>query len=209
MGDVRRMELAGGHPALDFVNTLGGLPERPDDEFLTCYEDLITWLTRVGLLDQDFTAGLAAAAQAEPVEAARVLTGCTALRASLDRVLRAGLDDQAPAPQDLARIQRDYGRAATRATLRLEDGAYRLVWTFGPDVDPFSPLWVLADAALDLLVTAPLQLLGRCRHCRWLYLDASRNRSRRWCSNGCGSIVKMRRYRARLAGTDPVAHSAP
>src|SRR5215207_8909567 len=46
MGDPVTMLLVGGHAALDFVNTLGGLPDRPDDEYLHGYPDLITWCRR-------------------------------------------------------------------------------------------------------------------------------------------------------------------
>ena len=59
------------------------------------------------------------------------------------------------------------------------------------------PLWPLAAYAADLLRSGPLHQLSRCGHCRWLFLDTSKNHSRRWCSmNSCGSVVKMRRYRA-------------
>lgn len=42
--------------------------------------------------------------------------------------------------------------------------------------------------------------------CQWLYYDASRNRSGRWCSMGeCGDVMKARAYRARsrTAGQGP------
>ncbi|MGZ8649732.1 MAG: CGNR zinc finger domain-containing protein [Solirubrobacteraceae bacterium] len=38
------------------------------------------------------------------------------------------------------------------------------------------------------------------RRVRWLFIDSSRNHSRRWCTmNICGASAKMRRYRARKA----------
>jgi predicted RNA-binding Zn ribbon-like protein len=40
-----------------------------------------------------------------------------------------------------------------------------------------------------------------CAQCSWLFVDRSRNGSRRWCSMGeCGAQVKMRRYRAARRG---------
>jgi len=55
-------------------------------------------------------------------------------------------------------------------------------------------------AAVDLLRTGPLDRLKVCAACPWLFLDTSRNRSRRWCSmSDCGARLKMRRYRARAA----------
>jgi predicted RNA-binding Zn ribbon-like protein len=64
------------------------------------------------------------------------------------------------------------------------------------------PLWPLAVAALDLLRSGPLDRLKACEGCPWLFLDTSRNRSRRWCSmDDCGSRSKTRSYRARRAST--------
>ncbi|MFD0480100.1 CGNR zinc finger domain-containing protein [Nonomuraea thailandensis] len=38
---------------------------------------------------------------------------------------------------------------------------------------------------------------GECPSCGWLFLDTTRNGSRRWCSMAmCGSQVKSRRYYA-------------
>jgi predicted RNA-binding Zn ribbon-like protein len=56
------------------------------------------------------------------------------------------------------------------------------------------------------------QLEGRwkrfkaCGQCGWVFFDASKNRSRRWCDMAsCGSVVKSRSYRARRkAERDPV-----
>ena len=88
--------------------------------------------------------------------------------------------------------------AVERARLeRGRDGVFRLAW----DGDHLErPLWPLAVAALDLLRDGPLDRLKACEDCPWLFLDTSRNRSRRWCSmDDCGSRSKMRRYRARRA----------
>jgi hypothetical protein len=66
--------------------------------------------------------------------------------------------------------------------------------------DPDRPLWPIAVAAADLLRSDRLGRLKMCGNCRWLFLDRSRNGSRRWCSmDECGVHTKMRRYRARKA----------
>jgi len=36
------------------------------------------------------------------------------------------------------------------------------------------------------------------RDCHWVFLDRSKNRSRRWCENTCGNLMKVRRFRRRL-----------
>ena len=48
-----------------------------------------------------------------------------------------------------------------------------------------------------------------CEACPWLFLDLSRNHSRRWCSmNVCGGTMKMRRYRARARRRSGTGSSA-
>jgi predicted RNA-binding Zn ribbon-like protein len=40
-----------------------------------------------------------------------------------------------------------------------------------------------------------MALLHTCAGCRWMYLDRSRNHSRRWCSMAdCGTEAMKRRY---------------
>ena len=43
--------------------------------------------------------------------------------------------------------------------------------------------------------------LGVCRNpeCQWIYYDASKNRSGRWCSTECSHVMRSRAYRARHA----------
>jgi predicted RNA-binding Zn ribbon-like protein len=69
-----------------------------------------------------------------------------------------------------------------------------------------APALLIADraahAAVDLLRAADLTGLGICppgQHgCGWLFLDHSRNGSRRWCTmEACGSFAKARRLTAR------------
>jgi predicted RNA-binding Zn ribbon-like protein len=57
---------------------------------------------------------------------------------------------------------------------------------------------------VELLAEGPLDRMKRCAGCRWLFLDASKNRSRHWCSmEVCGTNAKKRRYveRRRAART--------
>ena len=56
------MPLEGGHLALDFVNTIGGLrddPPVPDEELLDRYEDVTSGALRLGVISER-EAGVAA-----------------------------------------------------------------------------------------------------------------------------------------------------
>lgn len=62
-------------------------------------------------------------------------------------------------------------------------------------------LWAVARSAAELLVAPELDRLRICRNydCRWMFLDMSKNRSRRWCSmDSCGNVVKQRRHQHKI-----------
>jgi predicted RNA-binding Zn ribbon-like protein len=64
--------------------------------------------------------------------------------------------------------------------------------------DLHAVLWPIAHAAVDLLTSAELSHVKHCAGCPWLFLDRSKNASRRWCAmNDCGTHAKIRRYVAR------------
>jgi predicted RNA-binding Zn ribbon-like protein len=65
-------------------------------------------------------------------------------------------------------------------------------------------LWPIVDAAADLLVRGEPERIKTCGSatCGWLFLDLSRNRSRRWCDmKDCGNRAKARRHYARRKET--------
>ena len=197
MGDVARMELVGGHTAVDYVNTLGGKPDDPDDEYLSSYRDLLTWLGRAGVMDAAQIRRLQHAAESDPPGAAAAHQQALHLRKALDEILRSRLASHPSARHDREIVREFYADAVANATLAEDNTGYRLTWVNDGPPALRSPLWRLADRATNLLRDEPLQRLNRCGQCRWLFLDLSRNRSRRWCSmNACGAITKMRRYRA-------------
>ena len=192
---VETLDLVGGDPAVDFVNTLGGPIDGPwDDEWLTGYVDLVAWSRRAGLLAEQATATLLG--RASPRGAARKAhRDAIALRAALYEVLAAVARGDAPPLPALTAVAAAHREALAHARLRAADG--RLDWTWD-DADLRLPLWLLAAAAVDLLRSERVSRLKQCGHCRWLFLDASKNSSRRWCSMAqCGTHAKVRRMRQR------------
>jgi predicted RNA-binding Zn ribbon-like protein len=74
--------------------------------------------------------------------------------------------------------------------------AYRLEWR--RTGDPRRVLWAVADSAVELLRHGPLDRVGECPSCGWVFLDTSRNGRRRWCSMAmCGNAVKSARHYAK------------
>jgi predicted RNA-binding Zn ribbon-like protein len=197
---IATLPLVGGHPALDRVNTVTPrVPVRgevPHDHLVDAAA-LLTWGVRAGLIDPGEEAGTAAALG--PAD----LGACREIRDALHAVLLAALGE-IPADRPEVAVALDVLQvrgvaAASRARLTVEPGAVRS--QAGP-----APSARLADrvaeAALRLALGADLGRLRRCPPgeggCGWLFLDQSRNRSRRWCRMAdCGTEVKSRRLTQR------------
>jgi len=57
--------------------------------------------------------------------------------------------------------------------------------------------WLIVRSAADLLTSDKLHDVRACsaEDCRWLFLDISKNHSRRWCDmETCGNQAKARRH---------------
>jgi predicted RNA-binding Zn ribbon-like protein len=181
---LRLPERVGGALVLDFVNTRDEwLRAAGWREFLHGYDDLIAW--------SELDAGVAV----DSDTAAAVHAGALALREGLHGLFAAVAAGRAPATADLEVVNASWRALQTRPQL---GAGLRVEWTAAPD-RPLGP--VLASAA-ELLAHGPLDRLRECPGpdgtCGWLFLDRTRNRSRRWCSMAvCGNPAKMRARAAR------------
>lgn len=195
---MQDFELVGGHVALDFANT-GSLEKGPPSERLVSYRDLVTFAVRTGLIGEERAADLVAVAEVEPERAAAVLERARALRDALDRVFT-----------EVANTGKALEAGIAALNVFLEEGMrYRRLerddrccgWTWSAGEEPLAQmLWPIANAAAELLVDGDLDRVKRCGNdtCAWLFVDLSRNRSRRWCDmKECGNRAKARRHYAR------------
>lgn len=196
---VSTVPLEGGHLALDFVNTVGGLrdvPPSPAEELLSEYEDLPTWCARLGVISEREAGSLRAAARRDEKAAARALGEALRVRALLDatfRPLSEGKEPPAPVLVRLRDAERD-ALAAAGLTPAAASGP-ALEWTWPPARELTDPLRRIVHAAVELLTSGSLDRLKTCGNCRWLFLDKSRNHSRRWCSmDECGIQMKHARF---------------
>jgi predicted RNA-binding Zn ribbon-like protein len=173
----------GGALVLDFVNTRDEwLRASGWREYLHSYDDLVAW------------SGLDAIA-VDARTAAEVHARALALRDGLHGLFAALARGRAAAARDIEAVNDASRSLRTRPQL---DRELRLTWTAAPD-RPLGP--VLASAA-ELLAHGPLDRLRECAGpdgtCGWLFIDRTRNRSRRWCSMEiCGNPAKMRARAAR------------
>jgi len=204
----RRFELRGGVLCLDFVNTVGWrLTDRPS-EYLRSYEDLLAWGRQAGLLTPDETEGLSRQATLDPDEAQETLSRALALREAIHRAISAAIAGEPQDESDLSALNRELSIALSRLRVIPAGGAYVWAWDRSGDGggQPLdSPLWPVARSAAELLTSPKLGRVKVCadRGCGWVFLDESRNGSRRWCdSRDCGNRERVRRHFARKRASD-------
>jgi predicted RNA-binding Zn ribbon-like protein len=193
---VETVPLEGGHLALDFVNTIGGLrddPPSPVDELFVTYDDVATWCVRLGVVSEREAGSLRAAAQRDENAATRALRRAIELRELLYPIFRALADGEQPNAGLLDRLRDEERRALADAHL-MPAGA-SMEWTWPAPSELTDPLRPIVHAAVQLLTDGPLDRLENCGNCRWLFIDQSRNHSRRWCSmDECGIQMKHARF---------------
>ena len=194
---VETMSLDGGDPGLDFVNTASGRSAGQLQERLRAYGDLVTIAERVGVLSREEGARLRSVAASSPGKAEAVVERARALREAVFRLFaRPG-----PSESDLALVGEEAGRAASARVLEPGGTGYVFEWPASERLE--RPLWPLALAAAELLTSEDRGRVKECAagSCNWLFLDMSRNRSRRWCDMAvCGNRAKARRFSARQKG---------
>jgi predicted RNA-binding Zn ribbon-like protein len=192
-GNLAELQIIGGHPALDLANTVAPRQSGASQvEFLSHPAALLEWAHRLGIVDTAELHRIERAWSRSPGAADSALGDVLDLRQLVDHTL---------AGRDLGKLSRRWAEAIGRSTLQPADGGGTATLMVGTDAK-----WMigdrLADALVDLLRNADLSRLRVCpleeEGCGWLFLDRSRNLSRKWCSmDDCGAHAKARRLTER------------
>jgi predicted RNA-binding Zn ribbon-like protein len=198
-------ELIAGNPALDFTNTLSGDRFHAPKEKLNDYGDLLAFSRQAGLIDAARARTLSDRAARDPAEASRVLARAIELREAVFRIFWALGSRKKPASADLAFLNRELATALSHREIVPKGPGYAFAWRECEDLE--QPVWAIAVAAADLLADeqrGPIRMCGLSEEneCTWIFLDETKNHSRRWCSmRDCGNRAKARRHYERAKGT--------
>jgi predicted RNA-binding Zn ribbon-like protein len=204
----RRFGLKGGVACLDLVNTVGWrLTDRPS-EYLRSYEDVLAWGRQAGLLTPQEAEWLARRATLDPEGARETLSRALALREAIHRAISATISGEPQDGSDLSVLNRELSIALSKLRVMPAGGAYVWGWDWNGDEGgtPLDrPLCAVARSAAELLTSPRLGRVKVCEGegCGWVFLDESRNGSRRWCdSRDCGNRERVRRHLARKRATE-------
>ncbi|WP_448808967.1 CGNR zinc finger domain-containing protein [Agromyces bauzanensis] len=121
------------------------------------------------------------------------------LRETIFVIFRAHVDGASVTPRTLRELTREHARGLERHGYVADGGAFRRDW---PRAWHGSALRAaFASSAVELMTGPRLDRVKQCPGCGWLFVDTSKNRSRRWCSmDMCGGRDKaLRHYRRQRA----------
>jgi predicted RNA-binding Zn ribbon-like protein len=195
-------ELIAGNVALDLVNTLDWRfrEEPPPEELLADYLDLAHFMQQSGLISDALARRLIR--NVSESKAAEVVEAVRELREAAARVLYASLEGDTPQASSIKLLERNFRE--TRESQHLLWDGEKLAWELAQSPAlPESLLWMLSLSVAELMTSDEMQLLRECGNaeCRWLFLDTSKNHTRRWCDMKiCGNRMKARRFKAQHRG---------
>jgi predicted RNA-binding Zn ribbon-like protein len=195
----RELPIVGGHLALDFANTVDDPFGPARHDHASTYADLVRWSVRVGTVTDLQGSQLLRKAARRLKDADATTDRAHRLRKTINEIFGAIADGSPSVPRRWTRLRPFVADAFADATVH-DDGHGVYEWRWAPGIDLAVVLHPIAASAADLLVSADLPRVSRCARCPWLFLDNSKNHSRRWCDmNDCGKAQKIERYVARRA----------
>lgn len=179
---------------LEFANTRSWRGKPNPSEELNSPNEWLQWTLDHGAASEEVVAALRQKAAERPEEALAAFDKAIGFRESLYNLLYAhSLQLDAPAKDRMA-VQSVLQRALAR--LQLTQRAQG--WDLEPDdfaLDWDAPLFGPALSAAQLLTGEYATKVRSCGRpeCLWLFLDLTKNHSRKWCSmQTCGNVVKAR-----------------
>ena len=190
------LTLLGGHPCLDFTNTLDWRGSDRPVEFLDSYQDLVAWSRHAGTISANEASHLNQLSKKRLSKQTKVLHKAIRLRETIYRIFSSLSEGKPVSNNDLIAFNKFLSQTMKNSQIvRIKNG-YQLdsrgeMTKLGGLLNP------LIHSAADLLVSEELKRVKKCGDpaCGWLFLDTSRNKSRRWCNmSDCGNRAKARRF---------------
>jgi predicted RNA-binding Zn ribbon-like protein len=190
-----RWPLRGGVPCLDLANTEAYRGTGHEADLLHSYETLVAWSLAAGVLAPTEAGPLLRAAAEAPETAAELLARTRELRNVIHVVMQSVAGRTEPPEAALATLNAFLAESQVHGQIVRSNGDYEV--RFRPEDDMALPIWRLTDSAAHLLLSPDRDNVRECpgHECGWLFLDVTKNHSRRWCDSAdCGNKARVRAY---------------
>jgi len=199
-------DFIGGHPVLDFINTVTGRDEHPLD-WLDSYATLIIWAKKVDLLPLDTLSYLTEKIADNESETEQGFLQLKELREELFSLFYSLMTKQEVDAELLEQLEKKWRASySIHRLVKINDKISVSVNSSVPDLQLIEKRIIYL--AVELACQFPTDRLRICKgsNCSWLFLDSSKAGRRRWCDmKTCGNTSKVRRFTAKkkLSDTSP------
>lgn len=192
---INTLSLNGGWLCLDFINTVHDYTEEDPYDYLAEYADFLDWSEKLNLLASSQRKELEAYAKDNQKQTDRVFDHLINLRITLYGLFRAMAQNKIPDDNTQAVFNSFLAEAMSHLQIRIvQPSKTQSHWEY-QNTNLKYPLYPIIKSAYDLLTSDLLERIKECGECGWLFMDQSKNKSRKWCSmQTCGSNVKAKRY---------------
>lgn len=205
MTNAEDFDFESGELSLDFGNTSEMHARQTPDELLHDFDDLVTWGQAAGLVSPARAKVLRKIANTHGDEADAAYARAIDLREAIYRTFAQLSREQEIKQEDLALLNLSLSAALPHLQLISSPTGFNWGWADNPQaLDQI--IWPVARSAAELLTSENLARVRQCaddRGCGYLFMDMSRNRSRRWCSmESCGNRAKATRHYKKIRNAD-------
>lgn len=200
-----RFEFTAGALCLDFANTIHDSRAEDNTDELRAIGDLLQWAKEAGLVSVADHERLATLYARNSREAAAALAAGIATRDLMLRIFGGPANGRPVSSARLSELNAALGHTAGRPRVHRHAGRTEMQWESVSDGLERILFAVLTSAA-QLLASDRVGRIRECASadCTWLFVDETRNHSRRWCDmSSCGNRMKARRHYERSKAAQP------
>ncbi|WP_144281971.1 CGNR zinc finger domain-containing protein [Chryseobacterium echinoideorum] len=185
----------------NFVNTVSSWKTEENYDYFATYLDFVDWCSKLKISNPHLLQTLRELAERQPEEALAALNRIKEIR----RILQGLISAVAEKDDDKKQI------FLPATNLLIVDAFSRQRLQFAEDKffldhieasgDLIFPVWKVLHSLVNLLTQHSLERVKQCPKCGWVFLDETRNGSRKWCNpKYCGTSDKMKRYNKKKSG---------
>jgi predicted RNA-binding Zn ribbon-like protein len=199
-------DFGAGNLCLDFANTKEWHASQNPIEHINDFEDFTAWSEQAHLISSEAARRLRQQATQKPEKFTALLEQAIHLRESIYTIFSRKYAGKSISENELIFLNSVIQQAMSHLLLVPIDG--KIGWDWNPKSDATHRiLWSVARSAADLLSSERIDLVRECeddRGCGYLFIDLSKNHSRRWCSmESCGNRAKAQRHYKKVKKSSP------
>src|SRR5437868_4492285 len=187
-GGMKKFEFLGEALCLDFLNTLHDAGADDPGEELSSDADLAAWAAQAGILTASEAGRLHGSlrnyVQLKPLDKQRasLREEARALRETLRQMFQRAARDGKVAPRDVGTLNWLLERFPAAARIERSNGEWTMHWDSQAG-GARKIFYAIVKSAAELVATGGWRAVRECASdtCTWMFLDTSKNHSRRWC----------------------------